>query len=75
VLCLDQDSNSGLNIKSKIALDGGFTQLLRWTVPSTVGRLSPSFLEHRHFDVLPIRTVNRTVITVQKCYDGVIAQP
>jgi len=34
-----------------------------------------SFLEHRLFDVLTVRTVKRTVITVQNRYDGVIAQP
>jgi hypothetical protein len=43
--------------------------------PRPSGRLTPSFLKHQHFDVLKVRTVNRTVITVQNFYDSVITQP
>jgi len=39
------------------------------------GRSTPSFLKHLHFDVLTVRTVNRTIITVQNRSDGAIAQP
>ena len=42
--------------------------------PRPSGRLTPSFLKHRHFDFLTVRIVNRTVIMVQNRYD-VIAQP
>ena len=44
-----------------------------WTVYTVIFK-TPSFLKHRHFYVLTVRTVNRTVIT-QNCYDVVIAQP
>jgi hypothetical protein len=43
--------------------------------PRPSGRSTPSFLKYCCFDVLMVRTVDCTVITVRNRYDGVIAQP
>jgi len=81
-LCLDQDSNPGLNFSQQKSTVGytvitvGCTVI---TVDNPLNRLkwrsTPSFLWHRYFDALTARTIHRTVTTVQNRSDGGIAQP
>jgi hypothetical protein len=61
----DQDSNPGLNLYSKKHLTVGLHSNYSGRSPGPSGRPTPSFLKHRHFNVLTVRTVNRTMIRCQ----------
>jgi hypothetical protein len=75
LVCLDQDSNPGLNFYSKKHWIVDLHSNYGGRSPRPSGRSTPSFLKHHHFDTLLVRTVHCTVVTVQSCSDGVSAQP
>jgi len=79
--CSNERKNFKVFVLTRISWSQLFTAKKHLTVglhsnygrrsPRPTGRSTPSFLRHRNFDALTVRTVHRTVIEVQNCSNGV----